>query len=154
MWLARSRLGRVDKIRATRYLIDILTNCAYALNVPQCADRQLNSATPIGLRLLGSLVAGFIEVISMALAVTFFTGADQTTGKVYGGVLSRLSVTLTATSVDIVPIPLGATVVRIKAGEPCYVTNSGAASSTNGIELAANEVIDLSVYKTLAARTV
>lgn len=82
----------------------------------------------------------------MALTITYVDNADIRTRQCYGTFLSTASVSLTSTSADCGAVPGSASIARIKAGEACYVSNNGAdASATNGVPLAANEVIDLAV---------
>jgi hypothetical protein len=82
----------------------------------------------------------------MALLIMYFDGADHETRQVYGYCISQAAATLSGTSASAGTPPANAKLARIKAGEACYVSNNGAAaSSTNGVTLAADEVIDMAV---------
>lgn len=84
----------------------------------------------------------------MALEVSWFAGEDRTTHSCYGSLLGSVSYTVTGSSVTVGTVPAGATIARVKAGETCRVSNNGiAASATNGVHLAASEVVDLQVFE-------
>lgn len=83
----------------------------------------------------------------MPLNVSYFNDTDQSTNLVYGALLSSVSYTVTGSSASVGTPPVNANIARLSAGEPCYVTNNAAAASTtNGIYLAAGSVIDIEVY--------
>jgi hypothetical protein len=87
----------------------------------------------------------------MALNISYFTGADQETGQCYGTLVSSAAYTVTGSSASVGTPPAFAGVARLKAGEGCYVSNNGtAASSTNGVYLAAGDSIDLEVRSGVA----
>jgi len=82
----------------------------------------------------------------MALNVSYFLGADVGTGQCYGGLLGSVSYTVTGSSASVGTNPTGAKIARLNAGEACYVTNNGATvSSTNGIYMAAGDIVDLAI---------
>jgi hypothetical protein len=81
----------------------------------------------------------------MALEISYFKKADSYTNTCYGGLVSSVSYTVTGTSASVGTVASGAAgIARLKAGETCRVSNNGkAASATNGVHLAAGEIIDI-----------
>lgn len=95
----------------------------------------------------------------MALEVSYFAGSGETrlTSKVYGTLLGSASVTLTGTSASCGTVPAKTVLARLVAGEACYVSNNGTtASATNGINIPAGGVVDVTISEgsALLARTV
>lgn len=82
----------------------------------------------------------------MALEISYWTGYDPITRQAYGTCISRVSYTVTASSVSVGTPPANAAIARLRAGEACCVSNNGAdASATNGVYLGVGDVIDLAV---------
>jgi len=92
----------------------------------------------------------------MALNVSYFTGADIGTGQCYGGLLSSVAYTVTGSSASVGTIPAGgAGIARLKAGETCRVSNNGKpAATTNGIYLAAGDIIDIELLDGVAIQAI
>lgn len=84
----------------------------------------------------------------MALEISYFTGPGESkqTDKIYGTLTGSASVTLTGSSASCGTVPANTNLARLKAGEACRVSNNGAAASaSNGVYLAAGDIIELSV---------
>jgi len=80
----------------------------------------------------------------MALNVSYFTGADIGTGQCYGGLLSSVAYTVTGSSASVGTIPAGgAGIARLKA-----------AATTNGIYLAAGDIIDIELLDGVAIQAI
>lgn len=82
----------------------------------------------------------------MALNISYFYGADNSSGQCYGSLASSVAYTVTGSSASAGAIPAGATIARLTAGETCRVSNNGVpASATNGVYLTADTTIDLEI---------
>lgn len=82
----------------------------------------------------------------MALNIAYFGDADVTTAMCYGILCGSVAYTVTGSSASVGTPPANASLARLKAGEGCYVSNNGsAASATNGVYLAAGDVVDIEV---------
>lgn len=87
----------------------------------------------------------------MALSISYFDGEDKQTKVCYGKLIASVSYTVTGSSASCGAIPEGAKIARCKAGEATVLSNNGtAAATTNGVHLAADEVIDLAIFGTTA----
>ncbi len=87
----------------------------------------------------------------MALSITYFDGADRTTQQCFGRMLTTVEYTVTGSSASCGTPPEGANIAYIKAGEACNVTNNGdAASATNGVRMAAGDIITVGIINRTA----
>jgi len=82
----------------------------------------------------------------MAWNIAFFTGYDPVTRQCYGKLISSLAPTPSGSSADAGAVPANASVARITSDAAGYISNNGtAASSGNGVSLAAGCTIDMQV---------